>query len=259
MGFAIVLAGGAGVMLLSPKPPAAPVAVARATLADGGRPAASDPANRIRVAIADPVPGRLPAEGVPRGWQLKEFAGAAAVEVVRSEGRIAMRLRSDRASFAVHRDVVVDLKTFPYLTWSWKVTQMPAAGDVRDSARDDQAAQLYVVFPRWPSPRTASDVIGYVWDSRAPAGTRLTHPKATNVRIIVVESGRAALDRWERYQRHVADDYVALFGKPAPRVGKVALMIDSNDTRAEAEALIGDLFFSQTSGGRAEIPNIVLR
>ena len=259
MGFAIVLAGGAGVMLLSPKPPAASVAVARSTVADGDRPAASDPANRIRVAIADPVPGRLPAEGVPRGWQLKEFAGQAAVEVVRTDGRVAMRLRSDRASFAVHRDVVVDLKMFPYLTWSWKVTQMPVAGDVRDSARDDQAAQLYVVFPRWPSPRTASDVIGYVWDGRAPVDTRLTHPKASNVRIVVVESGRAALDRWQRYHRHVADDYVALFGRPAPRVGKIALMVDSDDTRTEAEAFVGDVFFSQTSSGRAEIPSIVLR
>lgn len=259
MGIAILLAGGGGVMLLSPKPPAAPVAVARSTLADGARPAPMDPANRIRVAIADPVPARLPAEGVPRGWQLKEFAGQAAVEVVRSDGRLAMRLRSERASFAVHRDVLVDLKTFPYLTWSWKVTQLPAAGDVRDGARDDQAAQLYVVFPRWPSPRTASDVIGYVWDSRAPVGTQLTHPKAGNVRVVVVESGRGALDRWQRYQRNVAEDYAALFGKPAPRVGKVALMVDSNDTRAEAEAYVGDVFFSQTAAGRAEIPSIVLR
>jgi hypothetical protein len=257
MGVAIVVAGGSGVMLLSPKPPPSAATVARTT-ADG-RPAATDPANRIRIAIADPVPTRLPAEGVPRGWQLKEFEGQAAVEVVRADGRVAMRLRSERSSFAVHHDVVVDLKTFPYLTWTWKVTRLPAAGDIRDSARDDEAAQLYVVFPRWPSPRTSSDVIGYVWDSRAPAGTQLTHPRASNVRIIVVESGRGALDRWQRYQRNVAEDYVALFGKPAPRVGKVALMIDSNDTRSEAEAFMGDLFFSQTASGRAEIPSIVLR
>jgi DUF3047 family protein len=259
MGVAILLAGVAGVILLSPKPPASPVAAAPTSLTDSVRPGASDAADRIRIAIADPVPARLPAEGVPRGWQLKEFAGQAAVEVVRTDGRVAMRLRSDRASFAVHRDVVVDLKTFPYLTWTWKVTQIPAAGDVRDSTRDDQAAQLYVVFPRWPSPRTASDVIGYVWDSRAPVGTQLTHPRASNVRIVVVESGRAALDRWQRHQRNVADDYAAFFGKPAPRVGKVAVMVDSNDTRAEAEAFVGDLFFSQTSGGRTEIPTIVLR
>jgi DUF3047 family protein len=257
-GVAIVAAGAGGVTLLGQKPPPSPVTVARTTTADDP-PAATDPANRIRVAIADPAPARLPADGVPRGWQLKEFAGQATVEVVRADGRVAMRLRSERSSFAVHHDVVVDLKTFPYLAWTWKVTSLPAAGDVRDSARDDEAAQLYVVFPRWPSPRTSSDVIGYVWDSRAPEGTQLTHPRASNVRIIVVESGRGALDQWQRYERNVAEDYMALFGKPAPRVGKVALMIDSDDTRSEAEAFMGDVFFSQTPAGRADIPSIVLR
>jgi hypothetical protein len=255
----ILVAGGAGVAFLSPKP-AAPVAAARATVADApDRRLQPEAGSRIRLPVADLVPSRLPAEGVPRGWQLKEFAGQAAVEVVRNDGRLAVRLRSDRASFALHRDVVIDLTEFPYLTWSWKVTRLPAVGDVRDSARDDQAAQVYVVFPRWPSPRTASDVIGYVWDSRAPVGTRLTHPRAGNVRIIVVDSGRGNVDRWQRYQRNVAEDYAAVFGRPAPRVGKVAVMIDSNDTRSEAEALIGDLIFSRTSGGRAEIPSIVLR
>jgi hypothetical protein len=250
----ILLAGGAGVLLLSPKPPAtpaAPVAAARISAVDGS--------HRIPIPVVDPVPARLPAEGVPRGWQLKEFAGQAAVEVVRSDGRLALRLRSERASFALHRDVVVDLKEFPYLTWSWKVTRLPAVGDVRDITRDDQAAQVYVVFPRWPSPRTASDVIGYVWDTRAPVGTRLAHPRAGNVHIVVVESGRDRLDSWQRYQRNVAEDYAAIFGRPAPRVGKVALMVDANDTRDEAEALIGELSFSRTPGGRAEIPSIVLR
>jgi len=172
---------------------------------------------------------------------------------------VAVRLRSERASFALHRDVVVDLGAFPYLAWSWKVKRLPPAGDVRDTARDDQAAQLYVVFPRWPSPRSASDVIGYVWDSRAPVGTQLTHPRAPNVRIVVVESGGDKLDLWQRYQRNVADDYAALFGRPAPRVGTLALMVDSNDTRGAAEALIGDLVFSRRAGERAEIPSIVLR
>jgi hypothetical protein len=215
--------------------------------------------DRIRIPVTDAVPARLPADGVPRGWQLYEFAGHAVVELVRADGRMALHLRSARASFALHRDIVVDLAEFPFLTWSWKVTQLPGAGDVRDAARDDEAAQVYVIFPRWPSPRTSSDVLGYVWDTRAPVGTRLTHPRAPNVRIVVVESGRANLDRWQRQQRNVADDYAVAFGRPAPRVGKVAIMVDSNDTRGEAEALIGDLAFSRTLRGRAEIPSIVLR
>jgi hypothetical protein len=211
----------------------------------GGVAVSAAPA-RIDVPLADAVPSILPAEGVPAGWTLREFAGQADVELVRVDGRIAMRLKSDRASFAVHRDVVVDLAEYPVLTWSWKVVRLPAGGDVRQTARDDQAAQVYIIFPRWPAPLKQSEVIGYVWDSTAPAGTRLTSTRAGNVRLVVVESGARALGSWRRYERDVAQDYTALFGKTPPRVGKVAIMIDSNDTRSDAEAFWTPLSFRRT-------------
>ena len=261
----LLLAGGGGILLATPRQkgdaPAAAAPVASSVVAAVGGPKGlyPDAAGRLRVRIADREPARLPSDGVPPGWTLKEFAGHAAIELVRSDGRLAARLHSERASFAIHRDVVVELREFPYLSWTWKVIRLPAGGDVREAARDDQAAQLYVIFPRWPSPRTASDVIGYVWDSRAPAGTRIKHPRADNVRIVVVESGPARLGEWRTYERNVAADYTALFGRQPPRVGKVAVMVDSNDTRAEAEALFGDLIFARTSQGRTEIPTPVLR
>jgi hypothetical protein len=209
--------------------------------------------------MADRVPGRLPAEGVPAGWSAREFAGQPTIELVRVDGRLATRLRSERASVALHRDVLVDVREFPYLSWSWKAVRLPAAGDARDPTRDDQAAQIYLVFPRWPSPRTHSDVLGYVWDARTPAGTRMTNPRATNVRLVVVESGGARLNEWLTYERNVAEDYAALFGRQPPRVGKVAIMTDSNDTRSEAEALFGDLTFARTAQGKAEFPTRMLR
>lgn len=221
---------------------------------------APDAQGLVRVPVADSLPPRLPTSGAPAGWKIVEFTGDASVDLVRDEGRVAMRLRSARNSFAVHRDVVVDVQRHPILSWSWKVNRLPTGGDVRDSARDDQAAQVYVVFPRWPSPRTSSDVLGYVWDARAPAGTMLTHPKAPNVRIVVLQSGGARLDTWLREQRDVAEDYRALFGRQPPRAGKVALMIDSNDTGSQAEALFGDLTFARPgSPQHTEIPMTVLR
>jgi hypothetical protein len=266
----LLVAGGAGILLASPRhraayfgePPAAaaPATTPQVVAAVGGSKVPyPDASGRLRVRIADREPTRLPAEGTPPGWTLKEFAGHAVIELVRADGRLAARLRSERASFAMHRDVVVELREFPYLSWTWKVTRLPGGGDVREAARDDEAAQLYVIFPRWPSPRTASDVLGYVWDSHAPVGTRLKHPRADNVRIIVVESGPAQLNEWRTYERNVAADYAALFGRQAPRVGKLALMVDSNDTRGEAEALFGDLTFARTPQGRREIPTAVLR
>jgi hypothetical protein len=224
-------------------PPGAPAAPA--TPPDKSSVPRPDATGHLRIPVSDRPPARLPADGVPLGWELKEFDGRAAIELVRDEGRVAVRLRSDRASFALYRDVVVDVHEYPLLTWSWKVTRLPASGDVREQERDDQAAQVYVVFPRWPAPRTNSDVIGYVWDSRAPVGVQLTSRKAENVRVVVVDSGPSHLGTWQTHERDVARDYVALFGRQPPRAGKVALMIDSNDTRDQAEALVGDLVFAR--------------
>ena len=92
----------------------------------------------------------------------------------RGQRGLAVQLRSVRSSFALHRDLVVSLEEFPILTWSWKVDRLPTDGDVRQASRDDQAAQVYVVFPHWPAPRTQSEVIGYVWDTTTPVGTTLT-------------------------------------------------------------------------------------
>ena len=217
-----------------------------------------DAEGRIRVPVADLAPWRLPVEGVPTGWELKEWAGRATIELVPAGHGLAVRLRSAQASFALYRDVLVDLRDFPFLTWQWKVARLPATGDVRERAADDQAAQVYVIFPRWPSPLTSSEVIGYVWDSRAPVGTQVASSKAPNVRILVVESGASRLDTWQRQERNVAADYAALFGRQPPRVGQVALMIDSNDTRSNAEAFFGELIFSRAAE-RTEKPTSMLR
>lgn len=203
-----------------------------------------DAEGRVRVPVADVVPWALPAEGVPAGWDVREFAGAPDVELVRVDGRLALRLRSQSSSFALYRDVVVDPSVQPRLAWSWKVTRVPIDGDARDPARNDQAVGVYVVFPRWPAPITTSEVLGYVWDSGAPVGTVVTLASAPNVRLLVVESGTKALGTWRTYERDVARDYVQVFGTASGRVGKLALMSDADHTRGVGEALVADLLFS---------------
>jgi hypothetical protein len=204
-----------------------------------------DAEGRVRVPVADVVPWMLPAEGVPAGWDLKEFAGKPDIELVRADGRLALRLRSESSSFALYRDVVVDPAMQPRLAWSWKVTRLPVDGDARDPERNDQAIGVYVVFPRWPSPITTSEVLGYVWDSAAPVGTIVTLAKAPNVRLIVVESGDAALGQWRSYERDVARDYADIFGAAPGRVGKLALVTGAEHTRGIGEALVADLLFQR--------------
>jgi hypothetical protein len=202
-----------------------------------------DAEGRVRVPVADVVPSALPAEGVPAGWELKEFAGTPDIELLRADGRLALRLRSASSAFALYRDVVVDPAVQPRLAWSWKVLRLPVDGDARDPARNDQAVGVFVVFPRWPSPITSSDVLGYVWDTSAPVDTVITLNRAPNVRLLVVDSGRAGLGQWREHVRDVAQDYATVFGGPPGRVGKLAVMTDADHTRGLAEALVADLRF----------------
>lgn len=201
----------------------------------------------LSVPVTDAPPIRLPLDGVPAGWMLHEFSGSGEMSLVRGDRGLAVRLRSAAASFALYRDLSVSLDDLPVLTWAWKVVRLPDQGDVRDGRRDDQAAQVYVIFPHWPGTRTQSDVVGYVWDTTAPVGTALQSSRAANVRILVVESGPSRLGTWQREARNVAADYETLFGRRAPRVGAIALMIDSNDTASTAEALIGGLTFARAT------------
>jgi len=203
------------------------------------------PTERIVVKVVDRGSAKIPALGAPPGWGLKEFAGRARVETVQERDRFAVRLESQKSSFALYRDVVVNLGKYPMLTWSWKVLKLPQGGDVRGAATDDEAAQVYVIIPRWPHPTTTSEVIGYVWDSRAPVGLTLKSPRADNVRLVVLQSGGEKRGRWISETRNVADDYRALFGKEPPTVGRVAVMTDSNDTQSESEALFQDLVFER--------------
>jgi hypothetical protein len=224
--------------------------------ATGAGIARPDPDGRLRIPIADGVPTLLPASGPPAGWELKELAGQATIALVRDDDRLALLARSDRGSFVLYRDVVVDLTRQPLLEWWWKATALPAGGDARSPELDDQAAQLYLVAPRWPFPRLQSRVVGYLWDTRAPVGTRVVRPDAPNVRSIVVESGPERLGTWIRERRDVRADFTELFGEEPGRVGMIGIMSDSDHTGSHGEALFGDLVFFGSPAGNAGFRNL---
>ena len=181
----------------------------------------------------------------PEDWKVQEFAGTARFRVDEVGGTGVVRLESEASSFALHRDVEMDLAEFPYLTWTWRVDVLPEGGDVRRRETDDQAAQLYIVFPRFPA-MFRSRILGYVWDATAPAGSSLVSVNTPLARIMVVESGPAKAGRWIEMTRNILEDYRRLFGEEPPRVGKVSLVINSQHTRSRAVSWFGPIRFAPT-------------
>ncbi|MBI5642110.1 MAG: DUF3047 domain-containing protein [Deltaproteobacteria bacterium] len=178
------------------------------------------------------------------GWKLKEWKGKAKVSVVETEVGAAFHLKSDSTSTALYKEIKFDVSKYPVFNWSWKVTELPKGGDVRKKSSDDQAAQVYVVFPKWPS-TVNSRIIGYIWDSTVPAGLTLQSTKSGNTKYVIVKGGPNGLGQWFNEKRNVYEDYKKLFKEEPPKVGSVSVMIDADDTKSSAESYIGNIFFSR--------------
>jgi hypothetical protein len=185
--------------------------------------------------------------GIPEGWQGQNWGSPKYdFRIVTESPKQVLHLRSQNEGSTISKEIKVDLREFPVLEWRWKVAVLPTGGDSRKKATDDQAAQLYVVFPRFPQ-AVRSRIIGYVWDSTAPAGTTVRSEKTGTVTYVIVRSGSTGLGKWITETRNVAEDYKRIYGEdPSEPAGAVSISIDSNDTGSSAESYIGEIVFRRS-------------
>lgn len=198
------------------------------------------------VVVEDWTKVAVGAKGIPDGWQGGQTWGNPKHDftVVNNEGRRVLRLRSQNESSTVSKDLTgkVKLKETPVLEWSWKVVTLPKGADSRSKHTDDQAAQLYVAWPRFPQ-AIRSRIIGYVWDTTAPQGLFISSEKTGTVTYVVVRSGPGELGKWLTERRNVVEDYRKIYGEEPENPGLVSIAIDSDDTQSTAESLFGAIVF----------------
>ena len=81
----------------------------------------------------------------------------------------------------------------------------------------------------------------YVWAAEQPVGEVYSNPYADNVATIVLESGDERSGRWIREDRDFVRDFRQVFGRSPEMVTAVALIVDTDNTRARATAWFDDL------------------
>lgn len=177
----------------------------------------------------------------PSNWQIKVNHGTPQIASCTENDGPCLHLKSVKSSFALERSVDVDAAQMPFLAWRWKVTELPANGDFRHAATDDQAAQLMVGF-------ADRRVISYLWDSTAPKGTVQNASAIPLVRIVAVvcQSGAADANRWIAETHNVGADYARAYGRPAPHVKGLRIQINSQHTGTVAESYFGEVAFRST-------------
>ncbi len=196
-----------------------------------------------RVMVDDWTKSRVGIKGIPPEWKGQNWGSPAYdFAVVDNDGKRALHLKSRDDGSTIFKDVKVNLRETPVLEWSWKVVILPKDGNSCKKATDDQAAQIYVAWPRFPE-ALRSRIIGYVWDTTAPVGTICKSEKSGTVTYVVVRSGPADLGKWFTESRNLREDFKKIYGEDADNPSAVSIAVDSNDTKSESEALIGPIFF----------------
>lgn len=187
----------------------------------------------------------LSADNIPVGWELEEKAGTPDIKIEKSGETFFVRFRSDNSSFGIRKDKEFDIKDTPYLNWKWKVTVLPERGNFLKKETDDQAAQMYVFFPRFPA-KLNTEVVGYLWESNPKNKKKEGEsPAWSKSKVIVLQAGPKNLNRWVQEKRNVYEDYKRLFKKEPPTAGGITLYINSQHTQGKAESCFSEIFFSK--------------
>ena len=184
-------------------------------------------------------------KGIPPEWKAQQWGSPAYDMTVEEDaGKKVLHLRSKDEGSTISKEVKgkVNLKATPVIEWSWKMVALPEGGNSCAKATDDQAGQVFVMWPRFPE-QVRSRIVGYVWDTTRPVGTTCRSEKTAMVTYIVVRSGTADVGKWFTERRNVREDFKKIYGEDAEDPGVVSISIDSNDTHSYSESFVGPIVF----------------
>jgi hypothetical protein len=184
-------------------------------------------------------------KGLPAGWSGHNWGNPAYdFTVMEHEGRRLLHLRSRDEGSTITKEIEgkIKLKETPILEWQWKAVALPKGGNSCKKELDDQGAQIYVSWRRFPT-AVRSRIIGYVWDSTVAPGTICKSEKTSTVTYVIVRSGPGELGKWLTERRNVREDFKKIHGEDPEDPDAVSLAVDSNDTHSTAESFIGTVLF----------------
>lgn len=124
----------------------------------------------------------------------------------------------------------VDIYKTPYLSWKWRIHDLPEGANEDDNDLNDTAASIYVVFDMGKVLfKKVPKSIRYTWSSTLPAGTELSKFYG-NQKIVVMGSGEPEDNDWMHFQRNIIEDYRRLFGDAPPSTPLAILLLSDGDS-----------------------------
>ncbi|MBV8036836.1 DUF3047 domain-containing protein [Roseateles sp.] len=193
------------------------------------------------------------------GWQALKLPGKPLTRYSWTEkaGRPALEALSERSASLWRKRLDPAVTSVGEVSFSWWVQDLIPGASVADAQREDAVARVIFGFGgdidtlplrtrmKFELAQTLTGemppyaTLMYVWDSKLPVGTVVVNPRSDRIRKIVVDSGPTELRRWRDHRRDLAADFRLAFGEaPGPLIS-MAVMTDSDNTRASAHTWYG--------------------
>ena len=177
-------------------------------------------------------------------WKPQVFSGKTAYEFEQQGKETVLTATSQASASGLVRRIRVDLQETPFLNWSWQIqNQLPGLNE-QTKAGDDYAARVYVVVDggllKWNS-----KAVNYVWASNTSRGQSWGNAfLPDNAKMLAVRGTQDKPMGIVKEKRNVAADFKQLFGTEVRYIDAVAIMTDTDNSKGEAQAAYGDIFFS---------------
>jgi Protein of unknown function (DUF3047) len=176
---------------------------------------------------------------------------------VLKDGRHAVRAQSDASVSLLRQKVRIPPHKLRSINFSWNVSALLAKADIAQRNNDDSPARIVLAFEGDRSRFSAKNAmlsdlshtltgeplpyatLMYGWCNTRVPGTVIVNPRTDRIRTIVVESGAKNLNQWRDYERNIRADYIKAFGEAPGALVGIAIMTDTDNTRAVTTAWYG--------------------
>ncbi len=204
---------------------------------------------------------------LPEGWTLRKWPGetkGAKAEWLVDDDMAVVKLISDGNLTFLEKNVDIDLRDYPIVSWKWKVMNILSNIDERTRAGDDHPIRIFFVFEPDKGKQSpwfrikrffyldwvhghpyGGRYTEYLWSSHLEAGEIISDPGKPWQKLMVVEGGSAKLGQWLSYRRNLYQDFKTLYGEEPRQLIFIGILNDTDQTGQAATSYIADLKFNK--------------
>jgi hypothetical protein len=177
-------------------------------------------------------------------WKEKSFSGKTQYALVTLNDTVVLKSESRGTASGLFKNIEVDLNSYPYLNWSWRIENRLTTEDEQVKSGDDYAARVYIIIDGGYFPwRTRA--LNYVWANNAQKYDVWPNAFAgKNAMMVAIRNKSDSTATWYHEKRNILSDLREILGKEQTTIDAIAIMTDTDNNQDAAVAYYGDIYFS---------------